>query len=298
MSNPEISVIVPTYNEAEYLPKLLDCLKAQTLRSFEIIVADNASDDGTREIATSYGARLAPGGLPPEGRNRGAAEAKGDYFFFFDADVKFSKHFLKQALGEMKKRNAELATCETVPLSNLHLDRFMHSFANFFVKLNLERDPHAPGFCIMVSRRVFEAVGGFDESLKLAEDHDFVKRAAEHVPLVFLEKVRVTVSVRRYRKEGRLDYMRKVVQIARHRARHGEVTDDTFDYAFGDFDTVDETRLRKLEKQINKLDKAIMKFRKRNLRPLANNEEPEVVTQFKDQIDKLFANVSSLFKSS
>lgn len=298
MSRPEISVIVPTYNEAEYLPKLLECLKVQTFQNFEIVVADNDSDDGTREIATSYGARLAPGGLPPEGRNRGAAEAKGEYFFFFDADVKFSKHFLKRALGEIKKREAELATCETVPLSNLHLDRFMHSVANFFVKLNLESDPHAPGFCIMVSRRVFDAVGGFDESLKLAEDHDFVKRASEHARLVFLEKVRVTVSVRRYRKEGRLDYMRKVVQITLHRARHGEVIDDTFEYDFGDFDTVDETKLRKLEKQINKLDKAIMKFRKRNLRPLANNEEPEIVARFKDRIDEVLANLSSLFKRS
>ena len=298
MDRPEISVIVPTYNEAEYLPKLLDCLKDQTFKNFEIVVADNDSDDGTREIATSYGARLAPGGLPGEGRNRGAAEAKGDYFFFFDADVKFSKHFLKKALKEMKNRDAELATCETLPLSNLHLDRFMHSFANFFVKLHLEDDPHAPGFCILVSRRVFEAVGGFDESLKLAEDHDFVRRAAEHAPLVFLEKVRLTVSVRRYRKEGRLDYMRKVVQVTLHRARHGEIRDDTFDYDFGDFDTADETKLRKLEKQINKLDKSIMKFRKRNLRPLSNKEEPEVLTRFREQIDEVLTNVSSLFKGS
>jgi len=149
-----------------------------------------------------------------------------------------------------------------------------------------------------VSRRVFEAVGGFDESLKLAEDHDFVRRAAEHAPLVFLEKVRLTVSVRRYRKEGRLDYMRKVVQVTLHRARHGEIRDDTFDYDFGDFDTADETKLRKLEKQINKLDKSIMKFRKRNLRPLSNKEEPEVLTRFREQIDEVLTNVSSLFKGS
>lgn len=296
MDRPEISVIIPTYNEAEYLPKLLDCLAAQTFDNFEIIVADNDSDDGTRAIVESYGAQVAPGGMPSEGRNRGAAEAKGDYFFFFDADVKISKHFLKRALKEMKKQEAELATCETVPLSNLALDRFMHKVANFFVRINLESDPHAPGFCIFVSRRVFEAVGGFDESLKLAEDHDFVKRASEHARLVFLESVRVTVSVRRYRKEGRLDYMRKVVQITLHRARHGEIREDTFDYDFGDFESVDESQLRKVEKQINKLDKAVMKFRKRNLRPLMNNGEPQVVTKFKDRLDELGANINALFK--
>ncbi len=298
MDKPVISVIIPTYNEEEYLPKLLDCLRSQSFKDFEIIVADNDSKDATAEIARSYGARVTSGGMPAEGRNRGASAGRGDYLFFFDADVKIAKDFLRNALKEMEERDAELATCETVPLSNLALDKFMHRVANFFVKINLEKDPHAPGFCILVSRRVFETVGGFDEGLKLAEDHDFVKRAAYHAPLVFLEKVRVTVSVRRYRKEGRLDYMKKTVQISLHRARHGEITDDTFEYAFGDFEEIDEGRLRKLERQINKLDRAIMKFRKRNLRAISENKRPEILEKFRDRIDEVADNVSSLFRNS
>lgn len=296
MATPAISVIIPSYNESEYLPKLLQCLKVQTFRDFEIIVADNNSDDGTQDIARSYGACVVAGGMPAEGRNSGAKAAKGEYIFFFDSDVKIAKTFLKKALKELRARKAELATCETLPLSNLSLDRFMHTALNFFVKINLENDPHAPGFCILVSKRVYDAVGGFNEKLSLAEDHDFVKRAAHHTPLVFLEKVHLLVSVRRYRKEGRLDYMKKVVHVTAHRMLHGEITDDTFEYKFGDFENVDESQLRKLERQINKLDKAVMKFRKRNLYPMTHGDEPEFVTKAKKQIRELNEKILKLYE--
>ena len=298
MSKPVVSVIIPSYNEAEYLPKLLERLNLQTFRELEVIVADNNSSDGTADIARSMGARVVEGGMPAEGRNSGARAAEGEYLFFFDADVKVARSFIKKAIKEMRSRGAELATCETVPLSNVALDRFMHKAANFFVKINLERDPHAPGFCILVSRRVFEATGGFDESLELAEDHDFVKRAAQHAPLVFLEKVRLMVSVRRYRKEGRLDYMRKVLQVTLHRMRHGEIDDDSFEYEFGNFEQTDETTLRSLERQINKLDRSVMRFRKQNLRPVLNSEEPEFLRQMKESIDELTGKIERLFSGS
>ncbi|MFW6364135.1 MAG: glycosyltransferase [Spirochaeta sp.] len=268
MPNPTVSVIIPTYNESEYLPKLLHCLEEQTFRDFEIIVADNESTDGTADVARSFGAQVVPGGMPAAGRNNGASAAAGEYLFFFDADVKFARNFLENAVQELRDRDEEVATCETVPLSNLALDRFMHQIANYYVKSNLEKNPQAPGFCIMISRRIFEAIGGFDESLSLAEDHDLVARASRHKPLVFLESVRVMVSVRRYRKEGRLDYMLKVVKVTLYRQLHGNIRDDVFEYEFGDFKHVNSSSLRKIEHQINKLDMALKKAKKRTIRPL------------------------------
>ena len=54
MSNVEASVVIRTYNEQKYLPQLLEALKGQTLRNFEIIVVDSGSLDKTREIAEDY----------------------------------------------------------------------------------------------------------------------------------------------------------------------------------------------------------------------------------------------------
>ena len=63
MSNPRISVIIPTLNEEKYLPILLHSLKQQTFRDFEVIVADAGSTDKTKEVAEGLGAKLVPGGM-------------------------------------------------------------------------------------------------------------------------------------------------------------------------------------------------------------------------------------------
>jgi glycosyltransferase involved in cell wall biosynthesis len=251
----KISVIIPTYNEEEYLPKLLDCLKAQTMTDYEVIVADADSSDRTPEIAREYGARVVPGGMPAAGRNAGAAAAEGDYFFFFDADVKFSKHFLKRAYEEMQDRFIDVATCETKPLSNVPLDRIMHDFANLYVKMNQTTNPMAPGYCILIHSRLFDRIGGFDEDVKHAEDFDLIRRAAKLRPFRVLESVSVNVSVRRYRKEGRLAFIGHSLAVSWHRTFKGEITED-FDYEFGNFDESEGNRgLRRIERGINKLSR-------------------------------------------
>ena len=77
-----ISIIIPTLNEARFLPKLLESIKKQTFTDYEVIVADAGSKDKTLEIAKKYGARIVKGGFPAEGRNAGARAAKGDFLFF------------------------------------------------------------------------------------------------------------------------------------------------------------------------------------------------------------------------
>src|SRR6266511_3482136 len=85
---PRISVIVPTWNEAKYLPALLASLQAQTAPPLEVIVADSGSTDGTPDLARAAGALVLEGGRkgPGEGRNRGARAARGDVLLFVDAD--------------------------------------------------------------------------------------------------------------------------------------------------------------------------------------------------------------------
>ena len=55
MSNMKISIIIPAYNEEEYLPKLLESIEKQDFKDYEVIIADANSSDNTREIAESYG---------------------------------------------------------------------------------------------------------------------------------------------------------------------------------------------------------------------------------------------------
>jgi glycosyltransferase involved in cell wall biosynthesis len=273
------SVIIPTYNEETNLPLLLDDLKRQKTGDFEVIVADADSKDRTREIARSRGARVVDGGLPAAGRNAGAAVASGDILVFFDSDIRVPPTFLGQALSEMEKRNLVAATAEARPLSDLLMDRLIHRSANLFVRLNQERDPHAPGYCILVRRDVFTKIGGFNEAIKVAEDHDLVRRAAAHGPFRMLHSAWFRVSVRRYEKEGRIAYSLKAAQVTVYRALHGEITDDSVvEYEFGNFEAEDRTTaqkaLRQVEKGINRLDRQAQKAERKLEKALKKGRTP------------------------
>ncbi len=285
----KVSVIIPTFNEEEYLPKLLGCLDSQTLDEFEVIVADASSTDRTAGIAREHGARVVPGGLPAAGRNAGAEAATGDYYFFFDADVKFNRHFLKRAYNEMQERMIDLATCETRPLSNVPLDRIMHDFANLYVKLNQYTNPMAPGYCIMIHSRLFHRIGGFDENVTHAEDFDLIRRAAKLRPFRVLEKVHINVSVRRYRKEGRLAFIGHSLAVSWHRTFKGEITED-FDYEFGDFDEKGaDSKLRRIEKGLNKLSRRYNRVAKR-MRKASGADEPALAS-LAENMKKLYGRI-------
>ena len=83
----KVSIVIPTLNEGDLLPRLLASIGKQTFRDYEVIVADAKSGDNTKQIATSFGAKVVRGGMPGEGRNAGVRRARGEFLFFFDADV-------------------------------------------------------------------------------------------------------------------------------------------------------------------------------------------------------------------
>lgn len=288
----KVSVIIPTYNEEEYLPKLLDCLKSQTMaeEDYEVIVSDADSSDRTPEIAREYGARVVAGGMPAEGRNAGAEAASGDYYFFFDADVKFNRSFLENAYNEMQERFVDVATCETRPLSNVPLDRMMHNFANLYVKMNQYTNPMAPGYCIMIHSRLFHRIGGFDTDVQHAEDFDLIRRAAKLRPFRVLDSVSINVSVRRYRKEGRLAFIGHSLAVSWHRTFKGEIKED-IDYEFGDFTESEGNRsLRKIERGINKLSRRLQRMSTGNRSADAQPDE-----KLSRSYEKLQARLSELY---
>jgi glycosyltransferase involved in cell wall biosynthesis len=86
---PDVSVLVPAYNEERVIAQCLDSLVAQSLSALEIIVVDDGSTDRTAAIAESRGVRVlrVPHSGPALAKNRGATEARGNVVVFFDADL-------------------------------------------------------------------------------------------------------------------------------------------------------------------------------------------------------------------
>ncbi len=254
-----LSIIIPAYNEEKYLPVLLKSIRLQSYYDYEVIVADADSKDSTKKIALSYGCRVVKGGLPAVGRNNGAKVAKGDMFLFLDSDVKLPKNFIRDAISKVDDRLIDLATFRMKPMSNLQLDKTIHDAANVLLRFSAYlKDPHAPGFCILISKRLFNRINGFNENLKLAEDHDLVKRAGKFRKMEFFENPFFYVNIRRLRKEGRLNYAGKVVFSEIYRVFKGEIKNDIMEYEFGEFTKKGGSRkLREFESNLFKLERKI-----------------------------------------
>lgn len=239
-----LSVVVPTLNEAARLPLLFDTLDRQTRRTDQVIVADAGSTDGTREIAAARGAFVVEGGKPAAGRNAGARAATGDRLLFLDADDQLDDDFIAACLDEFEERELTAATTFMDPIEREPGNIFACEVANLYMDAMQYVSPHAPGFCIMVRRDVHDAIGGFDESVVLAEDHDYVQRAAEMGTFRVLRGPRVGTSMRRIEKEGlvRLAFMYLYCEL--YVVTGHPIKKVPFDYEFAAFAPAERTEAR------------------------------------------------------
>lgn len=248
----KISIIIPALNEEKSLPALLESIKDQEFSDYEIILADAGSVDKTKQIAESYGAKIVPGGMPAVGRNAGAKVAQGEWLLFLDSDVFLSGKFLKQLIEEAETKKVDSASCAAVPLSDKIIDQVMHDVANKYIQLTQYFYPHAAGFCILIKKSLHEKIGGYNESLKLAEDHEYISRAQKNGRFAILKNPKVYVSIRRFESDGRINVAAKYIACEVYRALLGEIKTDIFKYKFGHHDN--------LIKASNKIPQTIKNF--------------------------------------
>lgn len=182
MSKPELSVVIPTKNEAA---NIAACIRAfDAARDWvEIVVVDNFSTDRTPEIAASLGARVFTQG--PERcaqRNRGWREATGDVVLFVDADMILPRETIDEILALYSPTSPShplnFSTSQLRPLS-LYLPEHRVGHGLRLRARNFERSFY-DGTCIdglrVIPRVWLEKVGGYDESLVACEDWDLDRR--------------------------------------------------------------------------------------------------------------------------
>lgn len=198
-----LSIIIPTYNEEEYLPVLLESIKQQDFSDYEIIVADADSKDNTIKIAEEYGCIVVEGGMPAVGRNNGAKVAKGDYLLFLDSDLKLTEDYLAKVIYEFKMERLGIAITQMKPLSKKTEDKVLHDLANLFM-ISVEKiKPHGAGcYGIIAKRELHERCGGFNEELTFGEDTEYIERLAKKERFKVLRNAKIGVSTRRLEEEG------------------------------------------------------------------------------------------------
>jgi len=178
---PEISVVVPVRNGARTIGALLASLAGQTAapERYEVIVVDNASHDATGDTAASLGARVVhePIANRSRARNAGARTARADLLAFTDADCTASPHWLEELLacrGQAPLLAGPVHVTTGVPANAVERFEVLWRFS----QAAWVAQGWAATANLMVERRAFEAVGGFDSAYRhIAEDADFCLRA-------------------------------------------------------------------------------------------------------------------------
>ncbi len=230
-----ISIVIPTYNEEKYLPKLLNSIKKQKFHDYEIIIADANSADKTVEIAKKYGCKVIAGGRPAVGRNNGARVANGEYLLFLDADVILPKDFLSKALKEFNHKYLEIApTCQK-PVSNLEIDRTIYDIHNYLLKYFHQIYPMTVGVSIFTTKRLHNRIGGFDETMHLNEDNEYGLRAKKIAKYGSITDTYINVSMRRFDKEGRIKLAQKAINQNFYDMLKKIGIDKKVEYEFGNF---------------------------------------------------------------
>jgi len=229
-----LSIIIPTINEENHLPLLLGSIKKQDFSDYEIIIADAGSEDRTIEIARSFGCKIVPGGLPPKGKNLGAAAARGDMFFFVDADVILPSAFFKRALAEIKKKELSIGSFCLQSENKIHHLAFSALY-NFPSKIGEKILPQAMSI-FMVEKKIHLKMGGFDEKVKIGEELDYIRRAKKIGRFGAIRSAGVFVSSRRFQKDGWLKTWLKYFLCQIHMLFLGPVESDLFKYRFNHYE--------------------------------------------------------------
>lgn len=199
----KVSVIIPTLNEEKYIDMTLFHIKRQN--PYEIILGDSHSDDNTVKIAKKYGAKIAyaPRGAASFGRNAAARIAKGDVLLFLDADTIAYTNLIEVIKEDFRNKKVVGWTCTFYAFSPKWREHAIYTATSNLIKFLVKNvKPHAAGFIIAVSRSAFEKVDGFNEKLKVMEDHDLAWRIAKQGRFKFSDKTCVFTSTRRINQWG------------------------------------------------------------------------------------------------
>lgn len=186
-----VSVVIPVFNGAEFVADALRSVLAQTLAPLEIIVINDGSTDQTASVLAEFSGRItvvqqANRGLPAT-RNVGAQLARGTWLAFLDADDTWMPAKLERQMARALEVDAAL----------IYTDRFnvgargdlpdvqsaVQPLYEGDVFEDLLRGNHVTVTSVMVRREVFDALGGFNEQLRAAEDWDLWIRVAASYPV-------------------------------------------------------------------------------------------------------------------
>jgi cellulose synthase/poly-beta-1,6-N-acetylglucosamine synthase-like glycosyltransferase len=216
-----VSVVIPAYNAARFLPEALASVLAEATPDVEVLVVDDGSTDDTQELLARYAPRVrslrVANGGPGRARNAGLAGTRGPLVAFLDADDRWLE-------GSRARRRARLeadpgaalvhgpvryvdAAGEPMAFDPLAYKAYRRQRRAGWVLRSLFWSNVIQTSTVLVRRAAVEAVGGFDERREVIEDYDLWLRLAARWPVAFVPEP-VTVYRSRPESLGRRNLVR------------------------------------------------------------------------------------------
>ncbi len=182
-TSPLVSVITVCWNAAQTIPRTIDSVQRQTYPNIEHVIVDGGSTDGTLEFVRS---RLRPQDQlhsePDEGisdaLNKGVARTRGEFFQFLHADDAMPPDFIARAVECLVEGQAPFVYGDLVMEAGGR-EVFHHVGEPDYARIIPRRMPNLNHPTCVHRRRMFDAVGPFDLSLKCAMDYEWFLRAAQ-----------------------------------------------------------------------------------------------------------------------
>ena len=203
LSNPLISVLVPSYNQAEYLPQTLDSLLAQTYQNWEAVIVNDGSTDSTPQVLEQY-ANKDPrfrvfhkeNGGCGSALNEALRNARGEWICWLSSDDMFVQNKLEVHLYGFKKypgikvfhTDYLVLNNETRMLSPSGINPHELYPPPQFQLIRFFTINYYNGITICIHKSVFDRVGFFKENLRNAQDFDMWLRISAHYQSQFIPK--------------------------------------------------------------------------------------------------------------
>jgi len=191
----DISVIIPTFNRANFLKKAIQSVLSQTYQGFELIVVDDGSTDNTYKIISEFKNNIVyikqKNRGPAAARNTGIKRAGNKFLAFLDSDDCWDKEKLAIQIDEMQKKPFYLIS---------HTREIWYKNSKLLSQKKKHKKYHGYIFdkclplcavgmsTVMIKKELFERVGEFDENFPCCEDYDFWLRVSARHPFLFIDK--------------------------------------------------------------------------------------------------------------
>lgn len=223
----EISIIIPAYNEEEYIDLCLQSLVLQkTKRDFEVILVDNNSTDATKKIAESFKNKLNIRVITEKNQGRGIArwrgfeEAIGSFLFSTDADTIIPSDWIERFMKyfEDKKIVAVTSLCNINDPSqrNKAIFKLVHLIANQVHRIALGYNC-LYGFSFAIRKDIYIKAGKINKMLNALDDVDLGTRVKKFGKIQLVRDLPVLTSNRRYKDgliRGVINYAKPLIELA------------------------------------------------------------------------------------